>query len=300
MAGTLTHYKIALNIYPNIKTKVDKDIYLTACQGHDLLYFIKLRQICIFKKRQKNVKLLANHNFALVCQKFQEYLIAHPDDLTVKSFFYGYLTHHLTDSIYHPFIYYYTHEVTKDKETHKYASWHATFESVIDTLYYPKTYLLTKELPKIKKDSRLANVCENIFKEVYKEENIGKALAYNMANVRPFLRLYRFSRTRIKRWGYLIIEKLTGFKVSYLAYKYPKSYYKINLDTKLTWHHPVTNEEQKDSLTTLEKKATTKVLRIIKEIEKANQKGQIYQGNLDISATHGLDTQKKYSLKYFY
>ena len=49
MAGTLTHYKIALNIYPNIKTKVDKDIYLTACQGHDLLYFIKLRQICIFK-----------------------------------------------------------------------------------------------------------------------------------------------------------------------------------------------------------------------------------------------------------
>ncbi len=295
MAGTLTHYKIGLNIYNNISSIVDKDLYLTSIQGHDLLLFIKLKNIFNLKKYHELSELLQDNNFLDICLEFQKYLKNNPQDIKVKSFFYGYLTHHITDSIYHPFIHYFTHIVTDEKETKKYEGYHAMFESLIDTLYYPNIPEVIKNMPNLKKDHDLENIINTLFKKIY-HNNSGKIMVKYLPNVKSFLKFYRQDKTKIKRIGYLIIQKITHKNYEFLAYNYPLSYYKITLGEEKTWHHPVTNEEFNSSLKSLEEEATNKVLELIKALEN----NTINKEDLDISAYHGLQCHKDYTLKYFY
>lgn len=299
MAGTLTHYKVGKDIYKEIKAyDIDKDIYLSACQGHDLLYFIKLKDIGIFAKNRKKAEILQKSKFPLLCDKFLEYLRQNPEDTQVKSFFYGYLTHHLTDSIYHPFIHYFAH-IVNDKKSKKYAGHHALLESVIDVLNYPDTIDVVKKMPKVKRNKRLENIVESIFYEVYGIKNMGKTLVKNMTNVRRFLRIYRVDKYKIKRIGYLIVQTITRKKIEYLSYNYPLKYFKITLDKKEVWLHPVTGKKHIDSLNDLAFKSEEKVIDTIKKLEKTLETKEKAKIDLDISANLGLKCDHQYKMKYF-
>ena len=43
MAGTYTHFKFMKDLEKKISFNKDKDLFLVAGQGHDLLFFIKLK-----------------------------------------------------------------------------------------------------------------------------------------------------------------------------------------------------------------------------------------------------------------
>lgn len=58
MAGTYTHFKFMKDLEKKISFNKDKDLFLVAGQGHDLLFFIKLRELKCFGKRNEIVRTI--------------------------------------------------------------------------------------------------------------------------------------------------------------------------------------------------------------------------------------------------
>ena len=113
MAGTITHDKISLDILNNLNKElpINKKLYRLSNQGHDLGMFFKWY----------NLKLRsATHNFTIdVLQdsKFINYIETYinyikknklSDNIAIKNYLYGYITHHYLDANTHPFIIYKT------------------------------------------------------------------------------------------------------------------------------------------------------------------------------------------------
>lgn len=299
MAGTITHYKIGKDIANKLNIELNKDIYLLACQGHDLLYFIKLYELPKFKNNSSIVDKLQDTNFNDLVINFERHIIKN-DNIDLRSFFYGYITHHIVDSIIHPFIIYHTGEYLHTKDTKKYQGKHAIMESVIDALLVDNINNIYKEIPKYKRNIELEKECQAIFGEVYSDYVVGKALVNNMQNVRPFLRIYRSDKIGVKRYGYLLVDRLTPFNVEFLSFNYPKKYITaVNLSKKSTWYNPRTNEEHNDSILDLYEKSIDTIIDIIMKIDKSLNNKKEAKIDLDISAIHGGKCNIDYKLKYF-
>ncbi len=296
MAGTITHNEVGKTVLTAIKDFVDPDIYKLACQGHDLLYFIKLRQFFNFPKRSKLSKKLQETKFAELALGFQKALIKE-DDLALKSFFYGYITHHITDSIFHPFIIYLTGIYDKTKKTKSNQGKHSLFESVIDALIVDDINTVYKRIPKFKDKYGLKTKVNSLFANVY-HNDVGKKMVTGMGNVRHFLKLYRCDPFKIKRYGYLLIDKIGHKKYEFLSYNYPDKYLEFDLNQKIAWRHPITGEKNINSVMELYLKSIEESRRVIMELEKCLQQKKIAKINLAISATYGKLTTKK--PKYFY
>lgn len=295
MAGTITHFEIGKRVLKNLNIKLDKDIFLLACQGHDLLYFIKLKDLPKYDIAKEKAKMLQNEKFKELMIKYNEE-IKNSNDIKLKSFLYGYITHHITDSIFHPYIIYEAGVHKKTKETLKYKGRHEMLESIIDYKITSDINNVYKEMPKIKDTAMLKEVTKRIFHEVYKDETVGYTLIKNMNNVRGFLWLYRSDKTKIKRIGYKVIDKITGKYYEFLAYNYPrKDLEKVDLAKKEKWYHPVTNEEHVSSILDLYEEAIKKATRYLEKIEAK----KIAEIDLDISAETGLKCNKDNILKHF-
>lgn len=294
MAGTITHLKIGKEVLKKINGPIDEDIFLLACQGHDLLYFIKLKDFFHYKNNQQMAKLLQDTNFSRVIEETYQ-VLENNDDLALKSFLYGYVTHHLADSIIHPFIIYHSGFYKKTEETKKYQGQHEILESVIDSLIIDNIHNAYKEFPSFKKNDDLKNKVESIFNKVYHTKNIGNTLVDNMKNVRGFLRIYRSDVFKIKRCGYVIIDKLTGNFYEFLSFNYPAKYKKIDLNEKVIWYHPITKEKKYSSFNDLYDKSIKVAVHYIELLEKK----QINKLNLKIASSHGLEENIDYEFKYF-
>lgn len=209
MAGTITHFEIGKRVLKNLNIKLDKDIFLLACQGHDLLYFIKLKDLPKYDIAKEKAKMLQNEKFKELVIKYNQE-IQNSNDIKLKSFLYGYITHHITDSIFHPYIIYESGVYKKTKETLKYKARHEMLESIIDYKITSDINNVYKDMPKIKDTAMLKEVTTRVFHEVYNDETVGDTLIKNMNNVRGFLWLYRSDKIKIKRIGYKVIDKITG------------------------------------------------------------------------------------------
>lgn len=298
MAGTITHYKVGRDVYEKLNINLDKDVFILACQGHDLLYFIKPWELPKYGKAKGIAHKLQNTKFPLLVQKYQEEILLQNNDIKLKSFLYGYITHHITDSLFHPFIHYQCGVYMQTKETEKYQGRHQKMESVIDSLIVPNIHSVYKVIPKIKDISNLKDSTLKVFKSVYGTD-VGKTLVSNMNDVRTFLKLYRCDRTGIKRVGYKIIDKLTGKYYEFLSYNYSKKDRLIDMNQKEKWYHPVDNKENISSIMDLYEESIKKSLKIIQEIDKNLNNKKVANIDLNISATHGYECDKNYELKYF-
>lgn len=295
MAGTITHFEIGKAVLKKLNIKLDKDIFLLACQGHDLLYFIKLKDLPKYDIAKEKAKMLQNEKFKDLVIKYDEE-IQNSNNIKLKSFLYGYITHHITDSIFHPFIIYKAGIYKKTKETLKYKGRHEMLESIIDSKITSDINNVYKAMPKVSDTAILKEVTTRVFQEIYKDEILGKTLIKNMNNVKGFLWLYRSDKTKIKRMGYRVIDKITGKYYEFLSYNYPNEYLKkVDLAKKEKWHHPVTNEERVSSILDLYEASIKKATEYIEKIEAK----KIAEINLDISAETGLKCNKGYISKYF-
>ncbi len=295
MAGTLTHYKIAEEVLNRTKIPLDKEVYFLASQGHDLLYFIKLKDLPTFKEVKEQCKLIQKKKFYELVKTYLKEL-DNEFSLVVKSFLYGYITHHIVDSIFHPFIIYETGIYKNTKETKKYQGNHERLESMIDVLLTKDVHRFYKKVPKLKNTKKLKEVTQKVFKEVYDREDIGQALIKNMNNVRSFLRIYRTDIFKIKKLGYKVVDKITGKYYEFLSFNYSKKDLdQIDLKAKMKWHHPQDNEQMKASILDLYEQSIEKTLKTLDNIEKGN----IKEEDLDISSTTGKSSKIKETLCYF-
>lgn len=260
MAGTLTHFMIGKEVYKKLNISLDKETFLLAVQGHDLLYFIKLRELPKFEKIKEKSKVLQEQKFADLVLRYLESIKNNNDDIILKSFLYGYIVHHLTDSIIHPFIIYESDICKKVK--------HEMLESLIDKKLVGNVNKICKEVPKVKASKKLLEVNTSLFQEIYHDSIIGKTLTNNMNNVRNFMLLYRRDFVKIKRLGYRLIDKVRGSYYEFLSYSYPKKYLdKVDLRKKVEWYDPVTKEKQLTSIMELYQKCADNSLELIRKIE---------------------------------
>jgi len=288
MAGTITHYKIGKLLLSKTDIKLDKKIFILACQGHDLLYFIKLTELSQYNKKAKLAGILQDTKFDSLVEAYEQKIIDHDLDIKLKSFLYGYITHHLTDSIFHPFINYFSKKYN-----------HALIESIIDVKIVDDINEVLKDLTPLKDIDKLKKETEEVFSEIYQKSGIGRELVTNMNRVRNFIWLYRLDKTGIKKLGYKIIDKITHKYYEFLSFHYKKTDLAWSLDEKIKWRDPVTGDENYSSINDLIEQSLTKITSILNKIDKSLKDKKIADINLDISATDGKHLNMCNEQKYF-
>lgn len=218
----MTHFKFMNDIDKNINIAGNKNLFYAAGQGHDLLFFIRLKDLSKYADRESLAKKLARNNFSKLVSHWQEEILK-SNDKDLEIMLYGYIAHHVLDSYIHPFVDQVCGVFKKDdKNTWKYNGKHALFESIFDY------YLWNPYKHKIAKSS-VTNVTKKslnkIFYDIYKIDNIGNIMGEGLQNMTGFIRLYRLDYLGIKRFGYKILDKISkenSQKYTFLAFKYPK------------------------------------------------------------------------------
>lgn len=299
MAGSITHHKLGIELYDKLNIKLNKDLFILACQGHDLLFFIKLKDLPKSENNSKIVKVLQDNDFDKLVKEYLKVIGENNNDIDLKSFLYGYIVHHIVDSCFHPYIIYETGDYKHTEETKKYYGKHHIMESIIDSLMVPDINNIHKTIPKIKNNKKLKTKTEEVFYDVYNINNVGNLLVNNMKNVKGFLRFYREDKTGMKRLGYLIIDKILDKRYEFLSFHYPKGYLSLDLNQKKDWYNPVDNKKHYSSIMDLYNESLNKAYEIIKKIDESLENKKTADINLNISAVHGYECNKNYELKYF-
>ena len=323
MASTVTHAYFITDVYEKlpIKRKVflknEKDNLKTFAQSLDPLYFYFSFNL----KKGKKIREFGNyfHN-----KKTGEYLITlinyikynyYKNNPQVMSFLYGMISHYILDSKIHPYIFYKTGSFNpKNKDTFKYNAKHHIYETAIDEYLIEtrekipawkyKHYDLIFKKNNYSKE--LIDVIDFSFKETYNVDSFSKILKKSTKNMKTAFRLLRYDPTKIKFYGYKLIDTLTPkstLNLSFLSYhNYTRNIDFLNLQ-KNKWNYP-TNKRKcfSKSFIELYVEALNECVNIIKEIDlyiyndrKVNLKNLIK----NYSYSTGVDLSRKQELKYF-
>lgn len=223
MAGTITHFKFINDLSRKINFKGDTNLFLVAGQGHDLLFFVKLKDFNKYATRAEIAKTIAESRFKNVVEVWQREILKTNDEM-LKILLYGYVAHHVLDSYIHPWInnkcncYF---DKTK-KETWNNNGKHAILESILDVLVMnPYRF----RVPNIKIEKRTEEAINRIFADVYGNYDVGTLMVDGINNIKGFIKFYRIDRLGIKRMGYKLIDFFTPIyaqKFTFLSFHYPK------------------------------------------------------------------------------
>ena len=102
MAGTLSHFKLMQDLEKKLDID-NKDLFLMAGQGHDLLFFVRLRDLNKFGMRSDIAKDIASQKFKVLIECWQEEVI-NTNNKELETMLYGYIAHHIMDYYIHPWI----------------------------------------------------------------------------------------------------------------------------------------------------------------------------------------------------
>ena len=103
MAGTMTHFKFMNDLSKKINFKGNMNLFLMAGQGHDLLFFVRLKDFFNYSKRKEVAKIIAESRFKNLVLEWQKEILKNNDE-NLKILLYGYIAHHILDSYIHPWI----------------------------------------------------------------------------------------------------------------------------------------------------------------------------------------------------
>ena len=220
MAGTLTHFKFANDLYNRLQMKsLNKDFFIMGNQGHDLNYFLHLWEYPWHKKYFSYTKEMQRINLKVFAKNCKT------DNNELKSFIYGYLAHEILDHKVHPYINNVTAYDGYD---------HGLLESVIDVKINDLDQL-KKEIPHhLKLTKNFKQEFTRIFNNYFHKPHITKRMLHKINEVYPFLWLYRFDKWGIKRFFYRLLNKQ---ELGYLAYHFTKE----ELDVSLNEFTPLYN-----------------------------------------------------------
>ena len=222
MAGTLTHFKLMQDL--DKKLDIDnKDLFLIAGQGHDLLFFVRLKDLKQFSKRSNIVSVVASKKFKILIECWQEEVI-NTNNKELEIMLYGYVAHHIMDYYIHSWI---NKELgcffdKKDKLTWKNNGKHEIFESIIDVLVFDYKKF---KIPKLSMRNETVKSLDKLFKKIYGIDGFGKLINDGISNVKCFINIYRKDKFKIKRLGYKLIDKFSSknhTKYVFLSFNYSK------------------------------------------------------------------------------
>ena len=196
MAGTLSHFKLMQDLEKKLDID-NKDLFLIAGQGHDLLFFVRLRDLNKFGMRSDIAKDIASQKFKVLIECWQEEVI-NTNNKELEIMLYGYIAHHIMDYYIHSWInkylgYYFD---KNDEQTWVNNGKHEMFESIIDVLVFDYKKF---KVPKIVLSN---DTIKSLDKLSLMNDGIG--------NVRGFINIYRKDRFKIKRLGYKLLDKLSS------------------------------------------------------------------------------------------
>lgn len=220
MAGTLSHIKFMQDLDKRINVE-NKSLFLISGQGHDLLFFVKLRDLKKFEYRSEIAKVIARNKFNTLVKLWQEEVIKKKNE-ELEILLYGYIAHHVLDSYIHPWInndcgFYFD---KKNRNTWSSNGKHEMLESILDVLVV-NPYKI--DIPKVILSKDTINSLNILFKQIYDLDNVGFLMFEGIKNVKGFINLYRKDRLKIKRLGYKIIDlfsKKNWTKYTFLSYNY--------------------------------------------------------------------------------
>lgn len=181
-------------------------------QGHDLLLYIETWNF--IRNRQISL-LLSNHRFQEFIYNYlknamQNESIYEIND--VKLFLYGYISHHILDSYFHPYITQYCEDYLPVRGN----EWlHGTIETLFDTSFIDKYYKCDPVKFKLHKDFKYKEVSSPKFIyninqagiDTYNIECLGKKINIAFHSLDKYMYLYRYDPTNIKKGLGKIVDK---------------------------------------------------------------------------------------------
>lgn len=318
MAGTITHDKFARDVKTQLKKDlpINKELYRVASQGHDLGMFFKWYNLKLRGETHKfSLEVLQNSKFLDYIATYIKYIKDNKleDNIDVKNYLYGYITHHYLDAFTHPYIIYKTGEYLNTPETEKYIGQHCLYETQIDKVFLDEFYngkQIHKIFPKhINYDKTIESVNSYAFDKVYNNKLYGKYFVEAMNDIYPFLKIFRNDLTKIKLLGYKMLDLglktiKSGSRYEFLSYQIKNPYNLDDLFTTEYWNNPVDNKENHCSFMNLYLSALMEVTNIIEELENiitdtSKTFNEIYNVVDNKSAIHGYECDKNLKLKYF-
>lgn len=277
MPKEITHWLVATKVLDNLhnsrlKAMVsrNRDYYLMGAVIYDSPYSYPG-----LTSKQKEFRKIANQlhgvNGENVLQPFQNLVtraIAEPDE-KLLAFALGVFTHVVTDSVFHPMVYYFTgNYYSEDKHKQNQAvSNHRWLETRLDLWFLDKLQdrvSLDKKFLRqiVGGTSDIASLLENFCREIPVNKPLEKGRTYkNSLTCHSF-----FQRLFFNGWLRLTLTLLLGKKHKLVALFYPA---KISFKGELgfSYLHPITGEEIETSFLRLWEEACEKIEGFIREID---------------------------------
>ena len=234
----------------------------------------------------------------------------------IMAFLYGFLSHYILDSFFHPYVIYKSGQFNKNnKDTYKYLGKHHLMETYLDKEFIklreninPNKYKIHKLLNTNHFSKELNDLIDITFKETYNVNNMSKFYYKSINDMRFLYKHLRYDPKGIKVFFYKIISPITNYKIptniKYISYHYHEknlNHY-LNLEKK-KWNYPTHKSiKSNDSVRDLYLKALEKCINLIKEINNYLYKHKKVNLNKlidNLSYQTGVDCNKNQELKYF-
>ena len=306
MAGTVTHYYFAKDIYNNLDKKTKKNLYkyqdtlYMFTQGPDTLLFTRLsKKISSYIHQNNTRNLFINTINYIIDNKLQ-------DNYEIMAFLYGFLCHYMLDTNLHPYVNFKT-GTTPNK--------HNIIEQYIDSYYIihnenilSNKYKVHKYLFNNKMSNTLSSAIDDIFYKTYDIKHMSKRFKLGKRHMKILYYLMRYDPHKIKYSIYRIIDWITPKKfmkftpVSYYCNLDNNEYY-LNLNHH-EWCHPLDNSIMSNkSVLELYDATLSKAINTINKINdiiyNKKDKKTLYTIFTNLSMSSGYDCNNVNEYKYY-
>lgn len=255
MAGPILHEVFFYDCIQKsiINKKFDK-WYINNCniyaQGHDLLLYIETWN---FIKNRNTSLILSNYKFKDFVWNYLQYAIKNTTiyiDTDVKLFLYGYISHHILDSFFHPFIMQYCEDYLPTKNK----IWlHGLIETLYDSYFIKNRLNVNPSEYKVFNDLKMKSISTNLIKNIdmavkntYSINGTGIKFKKAFKSTHKHMRLYRYDLKGIKRKICKLADRFINLGVSNFFYDETELYkienYKNNSHKK--WHNVWINDNE--------------------------------------------------------
>ncbi len=311
MAGPIVHKHFLHECLANVNVDATKNNNLNVyAQGHDLLLYIEFWN---FVKNRNLSLILSNFNFR---EFVYNYLAnAYKDDnvfqnTELKMFLYGYISHHILDSYFHPFIMQYTDDYLPVAGK----PWlHGKIETLYDTKFIVEKEKKSVQEYKIYRDFKyinsynLTNTIDKTILDTYNISNRGKKFSKAFKHIERYMYLYRYDPYKLKKRFAEITESIVKLGASDFFYdesKLNELKQYMNTNSEM-WINKFTGQASFANFTEIYYKALQETINIIGNIEDMIISGKLLSKNqLDgiipnISAITGAECNRHLSyIKY--
>lgn len=324
MPNIYMHARFALDIYDrlDIETKyllIDQKSKLTTfAQSLDSFFIYKIKSF----KSKSSFRDFAHFFHKNKSKDFFINLINYikynslENNPEIMSFLYGFLSHYILDSTFHPYVIYKTGEFNKDNpNSYKYLGKHHLMETYLDKHFIllrektnPIKYKFYNLLDTSHFSKELNTLIDVVFKETYDVNKMSKFYYESLINMKFLYKHLRYDPTGIKELSYKLINPFIKNKIptniKYVSYHHHEKglEHYLNLDKK-NWNYPThKSKKSNDSVIDLYLKALFKCDNLIKDINDYlyhNKKIDLYKIIDNLSYATGIDCNSNKELKYF-